>query len=203
MGDSFVLNPLDLIIAGIIGFGMWKGAKQGFITGASRFVSIIIAVILGFRLRKVAESLYLDYLNVNLAPEVVGFLSFSTAFIVVFIVAYTVMAQLSGVLKKMNIGMDNALGALFGGLGSTLVLSLAFILLSYVNFPSVDNAKGSVLYPQVKNFSRYALGFGVDILREANEQINRYGIGGQANPGNTNPPPASQQPANSKPKAIR
>lgn len=121
MGDSFVLNPLDLIIAGIIGFGMWKGAKQGFITGASRFASIIIAVILGFRLRRVAEMIYLDYLNVNLAPEVVGFLSFATAFIVVFILSYTVMAQLSGVLKKMNIGMDNALGALFGGLGQHLL----------------------------------------------------------------------------------
>ena len=203
MGESFVLNPLDLIIAGIIGFGMWKGAKQGFIKGASRFVSIIVAIILGFRLRRVAETLYLDYLNVNFAPEVVGFLSFATAFVVVFIVSYTVMAQLTGVLKKMNIGMDNALGALFGGLGSTLALSLAFILLSYVNFPSVDNARGSVLYPQVKNFSRYALGFGVEILREANEQINRYGIGGQGTPGNTNPPPASQQPVTTKPKAIR
>ena len=203
MGESFVLNPLDLIIAAIIGFGMWKGAKQGFMKGASRFISIILAAILGFRLRRVAVMIYLDYLNVQWAPEMIGFVSFATAFVVVFIISYTLVGQFSSILGKMKIGMDQALGALFGGVGATLVLSLAFILLSYVNFPTVDNARGSVLYPQVKNFSRYALGFSVEILREANEQINRYGIGGYPNPGNNNPPPASQQPVNSKPKAIR
>lgn len=200
MEETFILNPLDIIIAGIIGFGMWKGAKNGFIKGASRFLAIALGLIFGFRLRGMAETLYLDYLNLNLAPEMVAFLSFVTAFLVVFILAYTIMAQLSDVLSKMKIGMDNALGAAFGGVVATLMLSVAFILLSYVNFPSVENAKGSVLYPGVRNFSRYALGVGVDVLREANEQVNKYGI--TRKPAEDNPPPASQQPAE-KPKAIR
>lgn len=200
MEESFVLNPLDLIIAGLIGFGMWKGSKQGFIKGASRFVAIGFGIIFGFRLRGFAETLYRDYLNVKMAPEMIAFLSFITAFFVVFIVVYTVMAQLTELLKKMNLAMDTALGAIFGGIVSTLIMSVSFILLSYVNFPSSDNAKGSMLYPHVRNFSRYALGVGVNVLREANEQVNKYGINGKPVPNQT--PPASQQPA-TKPKAIR
>ena len=57
-------------------------------------------------------------------------------------------------LEKVKLDLNRALGALFGGTIATLVLSVGFILGSYVNFPSAHNAEGSLLYPHVKNFSR-------------------------------------------------
>lgn len=200
MEESFVLNPLDLIIAGFIFFGMYRGAMQGFVKRANTMVSIAVAIILGFRLRGIAEGLYLDYLNLNMSGEVAAFWGFATAFTITFILSYSIMNYLSSGLEKMKFSIDKALGALSGGVVATLVLSIAFVMLSYVNFPSAANAKGSILYPHVRSFARYSLGMGAQVLKEANKQINKYGVGKK--PGN-NPQPASQPAPAEKPKAIR
>ena len=203
METSFVLNPLDIIIAAIIIFGMMRGAKQGIITKSSRLVTIGIAVILGFRLRGIAESLYQDYLNLNISGEMIAVLGFCTAFVVSYMVISTVLGYVAVGLEKVKLPFDSALGALLGGLIATLVLSIGLIMLSYVNFPSAENAKGSILYPHVRNFAKYSVGMGAQALREANRQINKYGFG--APPPSTGNQPAAGQPADSpaKPKAIR
>lgn len=207
MEGGFVLNPLDIIIAAIIGFGMYRGASKGIFKRATTLVAIVAAIILGMRLRGIAENLFRDYLRLQAAPEVIAFLSFALAFVVVFIVVSTLLNYLTQGLAKINVTMDKALGALFGGITATLALSIAFILLSYVSFPSQNHAQGSVLYPQVKNFSRYALGVGVGVLREANKQVTKFGVGGKAPaPSDTPlpPPPAGEtEPQTSKPKVIR
>lgn len=207
MEGGFVLNPLDIIIAAIIGFGMYRGASKGIFKRATTVVAIVIAIILGMRLRGVAENLFRDYLRLQASPEIIAFLSFALAFVVVFIVVTTLLNYLTEGLKKINFTIDKALGALFGGVTATLALSIAFILLSYVSFPSANHAQGSVLYPQVKNFSRYALGVGVNVLREANQQVTKFGVGGKApNSSDTPPPPpppGETQPETSKPKVIR
>ena len=204
MESSFVLNPLDIIIAAIIIFGMMRGAKQGIITKSSRLVTIGIAVILGFRLRGIAESLYQDYLNLNISGEMVAVLGFCTAFVISYMVISTILGYVATGLEKVKLPFDNALGALLGGLVATLVMSIGLIMLSYVNFPSAENAKGSILYPHVKSFARYTVGIGAEALREANRQINKYGFGSPP-PSTGNQPASGQQPADSpsKPKAIR
>jgi membrane protein required for colicin V production len=200
MEQAFTLNPLDIIILAIIGFGMYKGAKNGFLKGATRIMAIVAGVLLGFRFRGIAENLYLDYFNLQASPELVAILSFATAFVIIYIVVSTIMSFLTNSLKKVNIQIDNAVGALLGGVISTLILSVALIILSYVNFPSRENAQGSMLYPPVRNFARYSLGFGLQALQEASRQVNKYGV---VPP---NAPPADSPgspPSSEKPKAIR
>lgn len=202
MEGGFVINPLDIIIAGLIGFGMYRGATKGVIKRATLLVSIVISVILGARLRHIAETLYLDYLQLSMPGEMVLALSFATAFVISYIVVSTLLGYLTQGLGKVNIKIDNALGALFGGTIATLALSIALVLLSYVNFPSAANAQGSMLYPHVKNFARYSLGVGVGVLREGYQQMDKYGVGVKKAPDNNPTTPA--QPSNTnKPKAIR
>ncbi|MEL6252450.1 MAG: CvpA family protein [Bacteroidota bacterium] len=202
MEDPIVLNPLDLIIAGIIIFGMVRGAKKGFSGNINRIVSIGAGVILGWRFKPFAESMYQDYLNVNMSGEIVTILGFATAFAIAYIVVSSVLGFLTKSLDKVNVNIDDALGAVLGGLIYTLGLSVAFIILSYANFPSRVHSQDSYLYPHVRNFSRYAVGLGANALKEANIQINKHGLGAPPasrdapNPG---PPPTSSE----KPKAIR
>ncbi len=200
MEQNFILNPLDIIILAIIGFGMYRGAKNGFLKGATRIMAIVAGVLLGFRFRGFAESLYLDYFNMQSSPELIAILSFATSFVIVYILVSTVMSFLTSTLNKVNIQIDNAIGALLGGVISTLILSVALIVLSYVSFPSQENAKGSMLYPPVRNFARYSLGFGLQALQQASQQVNKYGV---VPP---NAPPADSPgspPSGEKPKAIR
>ena len=198
MDSSFVLNPLDLILAGAIIFGMYRGATKGFLPMSNRVITIVISIIAALNLRYLAQSLFLDYLNLQVEPQVLALLSFATAFVVVYIVISTALGALTNGLKKMNIKIDNALGALFGGVVATMVLSVSLILLANFNFPTTDHKKDSVLYSPVRNFSAYALGIGQDALRKANQQINRIGIGQPESV----PEPSTETPAN-RPGAIR
>ena len=202
MEGGFVLNPLDIIIVAIIGFGMYRGATKGIIKRATLLVSLAAAAILGFRLRHIAETLFLDYLQLNLAGEIVFVLSWATAFVVSYIVVSTLLTYLTQGLGKVNIKIDNALGALFGGVVATLALSVGLVVLSYINFPSPANAQGSMLYPHVKNFARYSLGIGVGVLREANQQVNKFGVGVDKPP-SSNPTTPAQPAPSDKPAVIR
>ncbi|GAB4410369.1 MAG: hypothetical protein OHK0039_14710 [Bacteroidia bacterium] len=208
MEQGFVLNPLDIIIAAIIGFGAYRGAQKGILTKSKNLLAIGAGVLFGLRFRSMAESLYLDYLKLQISPQVLAVLSFATAFVIVYMVVSTGLTYLGQGLDKMPgkaLNLNNAIGALAGGFIATFVLSVALVLLGYVSFPSPTHAQGSVLYPRIKGFARYALGMGVGILREANVQINRMGVGttdpnAVPTPGTTPPPP---NPSADRPGAIR
>ncbi|RMG56671.1 MAG: CvpA family protein [Bacteroidetes bacterium] len=206
MEQGFVLNPLDIIIGVIIGIGAYQGARKGIFKRAATILAIGTAVVLGFRFRHMAETLYLDYLRLHMTPEVLAVASFATAFVVVYIVVSASLGYLANGMGKLklNLNLDNALGALFGGVLATFVLSILLVLLSYVNFPSPTHAQGSILYPKVRNFARASLGIGAGVLREANQQMNRLGVGTpnpQDFPGGATPTP--NQPNADKPKPIR
>ncbi len=199
MEGDWVLNPLDIIIVGIIGFGMYRGANKGVIKQAALILSIGIATILGFRLRYLGDILYRDYLNLQASDQVIAFLAFATGFVVIYILMSAFLKIFTQGLEKIKLDLNKALGALFGGTIATLVLSLAFILGSYVNFPSANNAQGSLLYPYVKNFSRSVLGVSLDALKEASRQVNQIQLNEE--PLDEEIPPASYE--DDKPVPIR
>ncbi|MEL7530456.1 MAG: CvpA family protein [Bacteroidota bacterium] len=195
-----MFTPLDIIIIAIIIVGMYIGSKKGIVKGASRFIAIGAGIIGGFRLRWIAKAFYLDSLNLQMSGEMAEFVSFCTAFVAVFILANAILGYTTQGLSKLNIGIDKALGSLLGGTVATLILSLSFILLGYVSFPSAADTSRSALYPYVKSFSRYTLGVGVNALREATQQLNKVGV--TTNP-NAQDAPVLNEPTTDKPRSIR
>lgn len=196
---DFVLNPLDLILAGGIIFGMYRGATKGFFPMSNRVITILLSLILALRLRQLAEILYLDFLSVQLQPQVLALLSFATAFVVVYLVVSTILGFLTNGLQKMNLKLDNALGAVFGGTVATLILSVALVLLNNFSFPTQQHKSGSILYQPVRNFSGFALRAGQDALQKANRQINQIGIGQPQD----SPEPTVEEPTSQKPTPVR
>lgn len=195
-----MLTPLDLIILAVIGLGMYQGARKGIFKRATTIFSIILGVMLGFRTRHIAETLYLDYFRMNVDPQLMVLLSFGTAFIVIYILSSTVFGYLTSLFGKVNLKLDNALGALFGGFLSVLALSVAFTVLAYGGFPSGASRNESVLYPYVREFARQTLGVGATVLKDASKEINKYGLEKPGQGGSTSP--ATNPPAN-RPKPIR
>ncbi len=197
--STLILNPLDLILGGVIIYGMYRGATKGFLPMSNRVMTIAISLLAALNLRILAQSLYLDFLNVRLEPQVLALLSFATAFVVVYVVVSAALGVVTNGLSKLKIKLDNALGAIFGGLVATLLLSVALVLLANFNFPTNEHKSGSVLYPSVRNFSGYALGMGQDALQKANQQINRIGVGAPE----ATPEPSTSIPVPIKPGAVR
>jgi uncharacterized membrane protein required for colicin V production len=197
-----MFTPLDIIIIAFVIVGLYIGSKRGVIKSAARIVAIVVAIIGGFRLRWIAERFLLDSLNLQMSGEMVVFVSFCIAFVVVYILTNAILGYLTEGMNKLKIGIgiNNAIGALLGGVVSTLILSLAFVLLSYVNFPSQQDRDSSLLYPHVRSFARYTLGTGVGALREATQQLNKIGV--TTNPKGSNAPAVNDEPME-KPGAIR
>ncbi|MEO0897750.1 MAG: CvpA family protein [Bacteroidota bacterium] len=192
-----MLTPLDLIILAVLGFGMYRGATKGFLKNASTVFSIVAGVIFGARLAPLAESLFLDYLRVQIDPKMLSLLSLVTAFVVVFVIFSALFNQISNALEKTNFELNNALGAVFGGFLAALALSVAFKVMTPFGFPSQRNQQESVLYPYVEGFSFATLGYGAEALSRANQRFNQFGKEKQ-----DNQMPANTQPTN-KPKPIR
>ncbi len=207
MEESFVLNPLDIIIFSVVGIGMYIGSKRGIFQVSTSIISIFLAIIFGFRFRKIAETIFLDYLDLNLTGQTAAILGFCTAFVVIYILLNAIFAYLKRGLEMVNLGLDKALGALFGGAVATFGLSMLLFALSFVNFPSPDNERGSIAYPYVKSFAYHSLRLVPRVLNEANKQIQRYNPAPYTapappsnDPGTPAPPTAN---SNQKPKAIR
>lgn len=176
MEESYVVNPLDIIIIAVIIFGMVRGSKKGLFGMTKSILAVVSSVVLGLTFRAVAEDFYLNYTTVRLSEGGLALLSFSTAFVVCYIIIYAVLNLLQGVLgedKKLN--FSSAFGALFGGALATIGLSLVLYFLSFAGFPSEANKQESITYPFVKYVGRGVLGLVPKALREANRTIKKYG----------------------------
>lgn len=203
MEEPRSLNPLDLIILGVILYGMWRGSKGGLITLSQRTVAIVVSVLVSLRSWWIAENFYRDSLRLQIDGSGMVALSFATVFVGSYLIVTAVFNNLDKALSKRNFNVDGALGALFGGLLATSVLSIAFMLLSNFNFPSEANSRGSFFYPKVKNFSRYALGFSVKALQEANKQVMKYGVRQPVAQDDDEDETTDQIPTAKKPAPIR
>ncbi|MEO1414879.1 MAG: CvpA family protein [Bacteroidota bacterium] len=197
MDSNYMLGLLDLIIIAVIGFGMYRGATKGIIKRATTVFSILAGVLLGWKLRPLMETLYVDYLHVPFTPQITYIVSFVTAFVVIFIIVSSVLSTLSGIFKSDKFQLDNALGAVFGGTLATAALSVVFVVLSFVELPSGQTRSNSALYPYVKGFVGYTLSGGLDALGEGYNLAKKFNL----EPGASDTPAASQ-PAD-KPSPIR
>lgn len=210
MEENLVINPLDILIIAVIVIGMFIGSKNGFLRVSTRIVSILVSFIIGVRLRIVIENVLIDYFNLNLSNEGLVFWSFIIGFVITYIIVSTFLRYLTEALRRINIAIDSALGAIFGGSLATLALSICLYALSFVGFPSEANARGSVTYPFVKSFARYTLGLIPKALRAANRTVQEYGgevlppeEGEESEGGLEDRQPEPQNPTTQKPRAIR
>ncbi|MDX1907765.1 MAG: CvpA family protein [Bacteroidia bacterium] len=200
MGPGYTINPLDILIAAVIGFGAYRGAMQGVIKRGATLVTIAAALFVSLRYRSITRNILLDNLRLNLQAEMVEVVSFAVTFVVTFVVVNTAISYIIQGLSKFNMSFDKALGALLGGFVATLALSVLFyVLRMVVTFPSPENEKGSVLYPVVRDFVGTTVSMGTGVLREANSTINTVNSGG----GQQAPQAPPGQPAPEKPKVIR
>lgn len=194
------MNPLDILIGGIIAYGLYLGANRGVIKGLSNLVTIGASVLLAWRFRPATETFLTEYesLRFGLQGQAFMFASFVVTFVVAFLVVSSIMGYARKVFEALPIGLnlDKALGAVMGGMIMALILSVVFMMGSTIGFPSTENAAGSLLYPGVRDLARQVLGYAPQAVNAAGGQIKKY----TPAPGTD----ANGAPVHSnKPKAIR
>ncbi|MEZ4685219.1 MAG: CvpA family protein [Bacteroidia bacterium] len=145
------VNIFDIVVLGIIAFGMMRGYKKGMITTVVGVFGVILAMILGAKFSYVFRSFFERSLDI--APQYHTLLGFAAVFVLVMIVLSFSFKFLENLLSQLKLGINQALGALFGGYIAAIALSVLLLLLHPINIPSQRSISDSITYPFMKSFA--------------------------------------------------
>ncbi|MFK7969362.1 MAG: CvpA family protein [Bacteroidia bacterium] len=145
------ISIFDIVVLGIIGFGMMRGYKKGMITTAIGVFGVFIAMILGAKFSYVFKDFFAR--TFDLPDKYHTLLGFAAVFLVVMIVLSFSFKFLENLLSQLKLGINQALGALLGGYIAALGLSIILSLLKPINIPSERSLSDSMTYPFMVTFA--------------------------------------------------
>jgi membrane protein required for colicin V production len=121
--DSLQLNWLDYTIIGLVVLSIVGGAIRGLIKEVLPLVSLVVAIVLSYKVGPELQPYVLDWLKNDTAAYVF-------AFVTVFLVAWILIGLLGGMLTKLvKATAAGPLDKLFGGiLGLVRGIAVAVIL---------------------------------------------------------------------------
>lgn len=172
---SFAVPWIDWIVVGGVVLGAYRGYKTGILRQTIAILGWFVAFVLALQLMQPAGRALVVSLPVdeNLAP-LVGFL---IVLVAVRLVLFIARQAAESLLEAFRLSFVNRLGgALFGAFQGILVISLLFLVLSYVGAPAPATRRASAAYGPVAAAlpeTWDALAEHVPRLRTAAEQFGR------------------------------
>lgn len=150
------MNPLDLVLAGLLLFGAYKGYRQGLVAVVIHTLALLCALILAFRLLATVSQWLEPF--VSQGKMVLPVLSFALVFFLVFWGLQWFAGFTSRNLRKTVLGpFDQAAGAALGFFRMALVLSSVILAATYLGITwSFTGKNPSVLLPLLQSFSHRA-----------------------------------------------
>lgn len=144
----------DIIIALILIFAIWRGARNGFIFELAISCAFFTGLYAGFKLAWIVQEKINHGLNAG--TEISGKMSFIIVFIVVFTATILLGKLFSSLVNVTPLGIFNRiLGALFGLLRYALLLSVLLWFISsadkkYHFIPDEQAEKSKLISPVQK-----------------------------------------------------
>lgn len=147
------MNPFDMVVAVILGYCIIRGIFRGLI----RELASIIGVVAGF------FTAYYNYRNFSTTlagwipnTPYVDIISFVILFCAVLLIVTGLGMIIRLIMKVVLLGMvDRILGALFGAVKGTLIVSILFIfLVSFLPPGGAEVVSKSKLWPYVNTLSK-------------------------------------------------
>ncbi len=122
------MNPFDIAIAVILGYGIILGILRGFIREITSIAGILGGFYVAYRFYDGFAVVFSPFFENAYYPQIISFL-------ILFVAIVVGMALLGMLLrtflKLLLLGVvDRILGALFGGVKAVLIVSVLFFLLT-------------------------------------------------------------------------
>ena len=140
------MNVIDLIILIPIGYFAVMGFKNGLVRELLGIAGIILSIFITFHYMNVLAEIINSYalIDTEYAPYVSGIFIFIGTLAAVQIVAWLIKKFLEKVYLST---INRMLGAVFGILKSSIIISALLLLLAGLKLPSEDIRNDSISYP--------------------------------------------------------
>ena len=142
------MYTLDIIIALPILYFGYKGAVNGFVKEILNIVGIALAIFLTFNYMDAFGNIIAPFFEDS--PEYIPFASGAILFLGTLIVIAVIAYLTKKFLEAVKLGAVNrVIGALFGALKASMIVSSALLLMSGFNVPAEETRENSLLYEYV------------------------------------------------------
>ena len=149
------LNLLDLVIMGLLTFGIWRGYVSGFIKEMSQIVGLFAAFAVALHTMKPAGVFFVSIINVVDVPaEAAALVAFITIFLVVYIVVFLLSKLLERVADGAKLGpVNKVFGGVFGAVKTAALVSILFVFLGQIGIPKKETASRSYLHAPIERIA--------------------------------------------------
>lgn len=148
---------VDIIIACLIGYALYKGFKEGFVLALISLVSLIAGIFISLKFSFLFKDWILE--KTQWSPNVVTICAFVFTFLLVLIGVQFLGKALTKILKTVALGGINRLvGALFLALKMILIISVILNLFQKINYNhylvTQETLNKSIFYSPIEDFSK-------------------------------------------------
>lgn len=148
---------VDLLIAILLGYGLYKGLRNGLIISVVSLVALIAGIYFSLRFSFFARELLLEHAQWN--PNATTVAAFFITFVIILILLHLLGKLMTKIVETLALGVVNKLaGALFEGLKILLIVSVFLNLFQKINhnnlIVSEQQLNESVFYQPVQEVSK-------------------------------------------------
>src|SRR5690606_23558066 len=149
---------VDLLIAVLLGYGLYKGWRNGLIISVVSLVALIAGICFSLRFSFFTRELLMQYTQWN--PNVTTIAAFFITFLTVLILIHLLGKLMTKIVETLALGFINKLtGALFEGIKIVLIISVLLNLFQKINHDNLlvseHQLNESVFYQPVQEVSKY------------------------------------------------
>ncbi len=164
------MNYVDFIILAILAFALVRGFIKGLIIEVASILALILGIWGAIRFSGFVGQRLTEYFD--LSTQYLGVIAFAITFIIIVLLVHLIANIIDKLLEAVALGIPvKLLGAVFGVLKTTLILSIIFVILNTFNekkdFLPKEHLKGSILYYPISDFAPmlFPLIEGGDLIR--------------------------------------
>lgn len=148
------MNVLDIVLAGLILLGLIRGLMRGVFVEIASLVALVVGIYGAIHFSDYAAA-YLEN-HVSWEERYINITAFAITFIILVLAITMAGKALTKLADFAALGLINKiLGAVFGAIKITLILSVVLIVFSKMNknipFVSQETLDSSILYKPVKS----------------------------------------------------
>ena len=208
------MNLIDIVAIVALGFGAWRGFKNGVIHEVFGLLGLIIGIWAGMRLAFIFANWYRD--NLEIPENILPLIAFLTAFAIgvgIFLLAGKLATM---VLKTVQLNLPNRIaGAVFGAAKWAFIAGTLLSMIGISEVITQETKDNSATYPMLsaytKGVQQYTLGL-LPFVKNVFGEMEDYFVdldsirrakGAEPAGGNTEPDqpakPAPGQPHEEKP----